>query len=857
MTLERAELTAGWTAAMSTESGSAAAHGAPSAATKPFPASVPGQVHTDLARAGILPPSAGGEHRVVRTAPGASAAGRPSPGEPARWVGQADWIYRCTVDTEPHGAERVDLVADGLDTIAQLSLDGVPFGATRNMHRRYRFDLRGAGGAAAATARELSILFESPYREAGRLAARFGTMPGSADEPFPYLRTMASAFDGPWGRGQVSAGPWRPIAIERWSTARIDDIRPLVDVDAGEGVLDAHVSIERSGPLPTGERTGDLDHDGEIDDLVIIVTVSGHGTKQRSRVILTAKEDTAVVTVRIPEAALWWPHGSGEPSLYDVEVALQTVDGEPLDRRTFRSGFRSVRLNTAPDAAGSPFMMSVNAAPVEVRGVNWVAPVASQQQDDAALRLLEAAVAANANLVRVWGGGVYESAAFYEACDALGLLVWQDFAFVGAAYPEGEPIRSEVIAEARDNISRLARHPSLVLWSGGSASLWLHERDGWSAELTDRPWGEGYFLDLLPTIVGELDPSRPFVPSTPWSGSESITAGDPSRGTVHAWAGWDGRDDALWQAEAPRFVSEFGWPGPATWRTAIERTTTASAATAPPPLSAEITAALVPRFATSVDELPDTDEHRRYLAQLQQTRAVATAVEHWRMSWPHSAGAVFWHLADREGDLEWGAIDVGGRPKPVLHELRRLYDDLLVSIRATASGAGLEIAVRSARRPLDTVVRVRRVDMAGRVIAESVLPVVLDRAGVVVLPVPSGVAAIDDARAELIIADMDWRRATWTPSADHRMRWHPASYRATLRPDSEGAALVVEASTLVRDLLVQPDRVTASGRVNRGFMTLLPDEVVDFRVDGVGAEHAEALLRAPALLSLDRVLGAS
>lgn len=826
MTLEREELTAGWTAAVSADAGAAAELGsaAPTlgagtpAAVPEQPAVVPGQRAVDRDR-----------------------------------VGHADWLYRCRVDTSAHGFERVDLVADGLDTVAQLALDGVPFATTRNMHRRYRFDLRRVTMASGASDHELSILFESPYREAGRLAARFGTMPGSGDEPFPYLRTMASAFRGPWGPGTVSSGPWRPIAIERWSTARIDEVRPLVDVDAGEGVLDAHVRIERSGPLPTGESTGDLDRDGEIDDLVIIVTVSGHGTKQRSRVNLTAKEDEAVVTVRIPEAALWWPHGYGEPSLYDVEVVLQTVDGEALDRRAFRSGFRSVRLVTEPDADGRPFALSVNATPIDVRGITWI-PVnalVSQITPDIVRDRLQQAVGANANLVRVWGGGVYESSSFYETCDEYGLLVWQDFAFVGAAYPEGEPLRGEVIAEARDVVARLARHPSLVVWCGGAESLWLHDRDAWSDELGEREWGLGYFLDLLPTIVAEVDPSRPFTPSTPWPGDETMAVNDPANGTVHAWAPWLQRSDRAYRDSVPRFVTEFGWPGPADWRTAEEQ----GNATRPFDPDDPMLIALVPRFAPDRGDLPTDPDRLRYLAQLQQTRAIATAVEHWRTHWPRNTGSVLWHLADRPGAPEWAAIDAAGRAKPVLHELRRLYDDTLVTIRPRAADGGLEVAVRSTRRSLNTVVRVRQVDLAGAVLTETTMPVTLDRPGVAVLPVPEGMARVADTTGVLVVADMDWRRATWTPAPDHAMRWRPAEYRATLRPDATGATLLVEATTLIRDLLVQPDRVTPDGRVNRGFMTLLPGEVVDFRVDGVGPEHAEALLQAPALLSLDRVLG--
>ncbi|MBE7163295.1 MAG: glycoside hydrolase family 2 protein, partial [Williamsia herbipolensis] len=296
MTLEREQLVDGWTVSMAEDT---APGGAPAAALVPIDATVPGQVHTDLLREGIVDDPAFDRNETA-----------------AKWVGRADWVYRRELDVDPRGHERVDLVCEGLDTVASLTLDGVELGNTRNMHRRYRFDLRDAtGGSNARAQRDLEILFESPYREAGRLAARVGTMPGPYDEPFAYVRKTASNFGWDWGLTAVTSGPWRPVTVERWSTARLRDVRPLVDVDAGEGVLDTHIAFERSG-------LNDLDQDGEDDDLVLVVTVGGHGTKQRSRVNVTPKEDEAVVTVRVPDVERWWPRGYGEQPLYDVDVVL-------------------------------------------------------------------------------------------------------------------------------------------------------------------------------------------------------------------------------------------------------------------------------------------------------------------------------------------------------------------------------------------------------------------------------------------------------------------------------------------------------------------------------------------------------
>lgn len=916
MTLEREELRDDWTVAIA---GDQVPSGAPADLVgRAIPATVPGQVHTDLEREGVIADPTFDRNE-----------------DATAWVGRADWAYRRPVDVDPRGFERVDLVCDGLDTVAELALDGVVLGTTRNMHRRYRFDLNDVPGPAGQ--RELELLFESPYREAGRVAARAGAMPGPYDEPFPYVRKQASNFGWDWGLTAVTSGPWRPVAIERWSTARLAEVQPLVDVEAGEGVLDAHIRVERSG-------MNDLDQDGEDDDLVLVVTVAGPTvdggtTRQRSRAQLTPKDDETVVTVRVPDALRWWPRGYGAQPRYDVTVELQTVDGEVLDRRTAKTGFRSARIDTTDDAVGKPFDVVVNGAVVDVRGVNWIPDdvIVSRVDRGRVLDRLRVAADLGVNLIRVWGGGVYESDEFYDVCDELGLLVWQDFAFACAAYPEIEPIRSEVVAEARDNVARLSGHPSLVLWNGNNENIWLHDVDGWGEVLGDRGWGLDYYLDLLPTIVDAVDPSRFYTVASPWSGSESLFANDVDHETHHSWDVWNRLSDEHYRDSVPRFVSEFGWQAPPAWRTLRDAVTDEPLRVDAPGVvhhqkaddgMAKLARGIAPRFG-SVD--PSEFDRWHYLTQLQQARAIATGVEHWRTHWPRNTGVVLWQLNDLWPVSSWSAVDSAGRLKPLAHELRRLYDDVLLTIRPVtrasgpagaeaADGSGavdgsgpddgsvpadaslpaaddqpggaahdvpsasaggtaelvtlsdtlslgvspgafgqspVEVAVRSARAGRDSVVRVRRVTVAGTILAEVTLPVRLSEAGVAVVALPESVGVLDDPTRELVVADMDWRRAVWTAAPDKDVRWEPARYRTTVTPaaDGDGHDLVVEADSLVRDLLVQPDRLAPTGTVDRGFMTLLPGERVDFRLRGLTDADVRRLGEPFVLSSLDDHLG--
>ena len=228
-----------------------------------------------------------------------------------------------------------------------------------------------------------------------------------------------------------------------------------------------------------------------------------------------------------------------------------------------------MRLVTEPDADGTSFTFVVNGRPIFVKGVNWIPDDAFPHRVDRARYAdrLAQAEEAGVNLLRVWGGGIFEADDFYAECDERGLMVWQDFLFACAAYSEEEPLRSEVIAEARDNVTRLMPHPSLVLWNGCNENIWGFADWDWEPRLDGKTWGMGYYTDVLPGIVAELDPGRPYSAGSPWSLSTDHHPNDPAHGTMHIWDVWNQVDYPVYRDYAPRFAAEFGWQGPPTWST--------------------------------------------------------------------------------------------------------------------------------------------------------------------------------------------------------------------------------------------------------------------------------------------------
>ncbi|WP_333739658.1 glycoside hydrolase family 2 protein [Streptomyces sp. IBSBF 2806] len=759
-------------------------------------ARVPGCAHDDLLAHGLLPDPYLGSNE-----------------EDVAWVGRRPWTYSRRLDAGT-AHERTDLVFDGLDTAAEVGLAGRELGRTRNMHRSYRFDVTGCSG-------ELTVRFVSAYGEAEAVRAIVGERPNVYPAPSQYIRKMACSFGWDWGPTLVTAGMWRPVRLEHWSTARIARMRPLVTVSQETGRVEVHVEVERTA-TGTGRR------------LTARVTVAGvrHETQFTG--------DEAVVSLEVPDPELWWPRGYGEQHLYDLELTLSDGD-EVLDVRRHRIGFRTIELDRAADEHGTAFTLVVNGVRLFARGVNWIPDDAlpSRVTAERYRHRLRQAVEANVDLVRVWGGGIYEDDAFYDACDELGLMVWQDFLFACAAYPEEQPLRGEIEAEARENVVRLMPHPSLVLWNGNNENLWGFRDWDWEPELAGASWGEGYYLGLLPRIVAELDPTRPYAAGSPWSGSWDHHPNDPDHGTHHSWEVWNRRDFAEYRESVPRFVAEFGWQAPPAMAT-LQRALPGEALAPDSPgmlhhQKAEDGQDKLNRGVSRHFILPEGDFDRwHYLTQLVQARAIAAGIEHWRSNWPVCAGTVVWQLNDCWPVTSWSAIDGDGRLKPLYYELRRLYADRLLSLQPGPEGPVLALANQTAHT-WSTEVSLRRLSADGGVSAEHTWRVEVGARSVVRSQIPQSVAIAPGSAKEYLVADADGLRALHFAVPDRDFAYPRPRFDVQVEPvagQGDRVDIVVTAHSLVRDLLLQPDRLAPDAEADRGLTSLLPGEQARIRVRG-------------------------
>ncbi|MFD3654626.1 glycoside hydrolase family 2 protein [Streptomyces sp. NPDC058620] len=780
-----------------------------------LPAQVPGCVHTDLLAARLIPDPFIGRNETE-----------------VAWVGARAWSY-VTHLSHTSGHERSDLVFDGLDTAAEISLAGEVLGTTRNMHRGYRFDVTGRTGT-------LEVAFASAYDEAARVRELTGDRPNVYPEPFQYIRKMAANFGWDWGPTVVTAGMWRPVRLEHWSTARIAQVRPLVTVaQDGTGHVEIRLRIERT-ERGAGRR------------LVARARVAD----ARTEVTLDGEE--AVLRLEVPDARLWWPRGYGEQPLYALDVTLLDDTGGDLDSWHRRVGFRTVELDRSADEHGTGCTFVVNGVRVFARGVNWIPDdvLPSRVTPERYRNRLTRAAEANIDLVRIWGGGIYEDDAFYDVCDELGLMVWQDFLFACAAYPEEQPLRGEVEAEARDNVVRLMPHPSLVLWNGNNENLWGFRDWEWEPSLAGDSWGEGYYLGLLPRIVAELDPTRPYTAGSPWSGSWDHHPNDPRHGTHHSWEVWNRQDYAEYRASVPRFVAEFGWQAPPAMATLQRALPGEHLAPDSPGMlhhqKAEDGNGKLNRGVARHFVLPEGDFDRwHYLTQVVQARAVAAGIEHWRAQWPVCAGTVVWQLNDCWPVSSWAAIDGDGRLKPLYHELRRVYADRLLTLQPEAGGLVIAVVNQSATQ-WRTAVTLRRWEADGTVVRESVLDVVAEPRSVVRLPVPVDLLPAERSSKEFLVADADGLRAVHFPVPDKEFAYPEARYDVRLEPvtgRSDRVDVVVTAHTLVRDLLLQADRLGPETTADCGLRTLLPGEETRIGISGHRPADAEAVRAA--LFSVD------
>ena len=642
--------------------------------TDAFDATVPGDIYNDLLNAGKIedPFYRDNENDV-------------------QWVGDVDWAYARTFDVPADVLQRdvVLLRCEGLDTVCVVRINGRRVGAGENAFRTYEWDVK---KLLKPGENRIEVDFVGSAKAARMAHKTMGSASPPCDWTFStyarnYLRKMQCNTGWDWGIRLPAVGIWRDIAVVAYDGARIGGTLVEQEHTGGKVKLTVTADVEAA---TAGKRS-----------VALSVTLAGKTVAEADAVV---RRGRAVGELTIETPKLWWPNDMGDQPLYQVTVDLLDAEGEVLDSDSQRVGLRTIELVRKKDRWGESFHFAVNGKAFFAKGTNWIPgdAIFARMAADDYRRLLTDAAAVHMNMVRVWGGGIYEQDCFYDLCDELGLLVWQDFMFACASYPADVPaFMDSVAAEAEDNVRRLRNHPCIALWCGNNEleQSFGHGNGTW--EGMDMKLYEAIFDKLLPKTVQRFAPGQAYWPSSPHTPKPNREDhGCPTIGDAHMWAVWHGgKPFEFYRTCEHRFQSEFGFQSFPEPRTVHGYTADGDRNVTSPVMehhqrchagNAKIFGQMTDRF-----RMPKDFNSTLWLSQIQQGFAIQYAVEHFRRTMPRCMGSLIWQINDNWPVASWSSIDYHGRWKALHYMTRRFYAPVLLSILEDAEKGRADIHVTS------------------------------------------------------------------------------------------------------------------------------------------------------------------
>lgn len=653
-----------------------------------YPATVPGTVHTDLMANEII------EDPFFRL----NERG-------VQWVDKEDWMYQTTfVPTEAElAANNCELVFYGLDTYADVYLNGSPLLNADNMHRTWRVDVK---DKIKPGENKLEVYLHSPIKidlpKCDQYDYGFNTGPdqsqngGIFDKLVSiFARKAGYHYGWDWGPRLVTSGIWRPVVLEAWNGPRLADVQ----------VIQNKVTDRRADLTLVSEVIADSDVPAAD------ITVTADGKQIAAKTVALKKGMNRIempATVKNPR--LWWPNGLGEAYLYNLTTAVN-VDGTASDTDTKKIGLRSIVLHNDKDQYGHNLYFEVNGKPVFMKGVdmvpldNFLPRITREKYKKHVLDAKDV----NMNMIRVWGGGVYEDDCFYELCDSAGIMVWQDFMFACSTYPADDKFIASIRAEAIDNVRRLRNHPCIALWCGNNECQDVFygwgNRKQYYEEKGVLPLLESQFKNMyfkcLPEVVKEYGGGTAYRPSSPFAFED--TPSDGINGDAHYWGVWHGRDSiGHYNVERARFFSEYGFQS----FPEFESVKIYAPQERDWDINSEVMMAhqragsyannLIREYMNDEFVTPDNFEDFLYVGMILQGDAIKTAMEAHRRDMPYCMGTLVWQHNDCWPVASWAGRDYYGRWKAQQYFARNAYRDILVS--PVVKGDTLSVNLVSDRR---------------------------------------------------------------------------------------------------------------------------------------------------------------
>jgi beta-mannosidase len=702
-------------------------------------ATVPGTVHTDLLANGKIPDP------FYRTNE-----------RDLQWIDKKDWEYQTTLDLDADTLARdhLELCFYGLDTYADVYLNDVLILQADNMFRTWTADIK---AHAVAGKNVLRVLFHSPIQVGLKLLDALGYNPPAVDDwseigglgnkMLSMLTRKAPYHYGwDWGPRFVTSGIWRPVRLRAWSEARISDLL----------IVQNNLSADEADLTAVFEIVSDVAGPAAID----LQSPSHPEIKAGAQIQLVAGINTAEVKFTIAKPRLWWSNGLGEAFLYDFVGRLASARAS--DSRAIKTGLRTLKLVQKPDDEGTSFTFELNGVPLFAKGANYIPndnflPRVTHEVYE---RLVRSAVDTHMNILRVWGGGVYEDDYFYELCDENGILVWQEFIFACAMYPGDQAFLDNVRQEAVDNVRRLRGHPCIALWCGNNEIDTAWENDvpgslwGWKEKYTqaqrDQLWAayQAIFYQILPQTVAQLDPQRFYWPSSPlasWDGKDTVRHADftlkQQSGDIHYWGVWWGQKPfSAYRSNIGRFMTEYGFQSFPEFKT-IE----AFAAPGDYDIFSDVMKAhqrsyigngTITAYMERDYIVPKDFRQFLYVGQVLQAEGIKIAMEAHRARMPYCMGSLFWQINDCWPVASWSSIDYYGRWKAQQYYARKSYAPEMVT--SWVEGDTLNVSVVSDRLNNEPAILTLRVmDFHGKVLKTVKQSLLLMARGVMAFSAPA------------------------------------------------------------------------------------------------------------------------
>jgi beta-mannosidase len=666
---------------------------------------VPGSVHTDLLEHQLIPdPYFRGNEKKVQD------------------IGKKEWEYKTTfeVDSQLFRKSHIQLVFHGLDTYAKVFLNNTHILTVDNMFRRWQVDIK---PFVQVGDNQLYIHFLSPEAEVEKRWQEYGIeLPGGSKV---MARKPGYHFGWDWGPKLVTSGIWRAVEILAWNSARIDELQLVQESLSPEyAIVSAQFKV----------------HSGIQEEALLSIAIDQtEKTKplNSTRVQLMPGINTISFSFQIQNPRLWWSHGLGEAFLYNLKAVLK-IKGRIIHRVKERIGLRTVEVVVKKDklkdgTPGETFYFKLNGVPVFMKGANYIPQdnFVARVGEDKYRALIRSVVDANMNMLRVWGGGIYENDLFYDLCDENGILIWQDFMFACAMYPGDNEYIENIKQEAIDNVKRLRNHPSIALWCGNNEVAEGWHNWGWQKPFTAdhgvQIW-EDYqkiFHSILPQVVAEFDPNRYYWPSSPKFGRSSYRS--LNEGDNHYWGVWhDAEPFSVFNTKIGRFMSEYGFQSFPAFETirrfTVEEDWAYDSETMMVHQKHPRGNQLIQTYMARDYPKPHNFEEFVYLSQVLQAEGMRIAIESHRRAMPYCMGSLYWQLNDCWPVVSWSSIDYYGSWKALHYFAKRAYAPVLISPIEEQGKLKIYI-VSDLLQPKKGIISLKLLDFSGNVLWQQEEPV--------------------------------------------------------------------------------------------------------------------------------------